>query len=103
MRCPICTKDGTLSTVCPLGSMSTLMGFSPGHYDEDGKWVAHPDPNYHTTDYVCSNDHRFDVVRREGHPDRVRVKGAGAGPCYDAPEDAALNVRAPKSGDTEGA
>jgi hypothetical protein len=87
MKCPRCEKDGTRSTVATGATMSTCMGWSHGHYDEDGEWVAHPNPNWHTTAYTCSNGHYFDVVRREGKPDVVRMKGAGAGagPCYRPP------------------
>lgn len=62
MKCPECVKEGARSTMTPGGfSTTTCMAFSPGHFDEDGKWVAHRDPNITTTGYTCSRGHRWMV------------------------------------------
>lgn len=70
MVCPYCKDEGKKSTVTPYGNqVSTLLGYSPGHYDETGEWVRHPDPNYHRRSYECSNGHRYTVTSKEGKPD----------------------------------
>lgn len=66
MKCPECVKLGKRSTVTPGMSMTTCMGWSPGYYDEDGKWIESEDPNIHTTEYSCSNGHRWGVQTRAG-------------------------------------
>jgi hypothetical protein len=76
--CPVCKPDGEASTVSLVGESTTLMGFSPGQ----------PDPNWKTFEYCCSRGHRFDVVKKHGQPDRVRVRGCGHGPCFIHPDDA---------------
>ena len=91
MICPVCKQEGKESRVTPGGARRTLMGWSPGYYDERGNWVPQRDPNWTTTDYSCSNGHRFDVVTREGDPPRYRVAGAGTGCTYEAPDDAIYN------------
>lgn len=88
MICPVCKSEGLKSTVSPGATFGTCMGYSHGHYDEAGQWVAHRDPNLYTTDYSCSRGHHFDVVRQQGEADRVRVAGAGKGPCFNASDDA---------------
>lgn len=69
MKCQFCNDEGERSTVMIGGSSSTCMGVSPGHYDEDGEFVAGFDPNWHTTEYFCSRGHRFKVMRRQGTAD----------------------------------
>ena len=58
MKCPECIKEGKTSCVYPGVSMSTLV-YSPSYYDEQGNYVQTPDPNTHTTEYTCSNGHKF--------------------------------------------
>lgn len=108
MKCPECELEGKRSTVTPEYQRTTLLGSSPGYFDEDGKWMNNPDPNWKTTGYRCSNDHVFDVVRKHGEADRVRLAdfGAGAGPCYfpAQPTSAAeLHRLREKSGPSSGA
>jgi len=57
MICPECKKSGLKSTVYPHGSSTTLMYCQP-FYDEDGNFHYH-DFNTTTTDYSCSNGHRW--------------------------------------------
>jgi len=57
MKCPVCEKKGLKSTVYPCCSTATLLWNEP-YYDEDGKYHDH-DPNAVTTDYHCSNGHRW--------------------------------------------
>lgn len=62
MKCPECQKEGKTSRVYVGATSSTLMGFAP-YYDEEGNH-HHNDPNIRTTEYRCSNGHRWQ--RREG-------------------------------------
>lgn len=75
MKCPVCVERGEKSTVTPRGSRRTLMGFTPGHYDEEGKWVKHRDPNITTDGYTCSNNHFFEYERREGESPLLVASG----------------------------
>ena len=60
MKCPECVKEGKKSKVFIGTSTRTLMYWQP-HYDEDG--VLHSnDPNKTTTDYSCSNGHKWSVT-----------------------------------------
>lgn len=65
MICPKCKELGLKSTVTSYGSMSTLMGY-PTYYDEDGNVHQH-DSNRVTSDYRCSEGHRF-ISERKGSP-----------------------------------
>jgi hypothetical protein len=56
-RCPFCNVDGIKSRVNVGGSMSTAMGAN-GYYDEEGKYHYH-DPNKRSTEYSCSQGHRW--------------------------------------------
>lgn len=55
--CPICVKESNKSTVFIGLSMTTLM-CTQEYYDEDGKYHFH-NPNTITTEYSCSNGHKF--------------------------------------------
>lgn len=57
MKCPFCEEEGKKSRLTIGMGGSTLLGFS-NHYDEDGLWHNH-DPNTHSTNFACSNGHRF--------------------------------------------
>ncbi len=57
MICPECKKEGLKSTVYPGVGMTTAMYFSP-FYDEEGNYHDH-DANTTTTDYSCSNGHKW--------------------------------------------
>ena len=59
LKCPECVELGKRSTVHPGASTTTLMNYTPGYYDEDGEWVEMPDPNRVTTEYSCSNGHKW--------------------------------------------
>jgi hypothetical protein len=56
-KCATCNQLGLRSRVTPGGSTSTCAYYSPGWYDEDGKWVNNPCHNAVTTSYSCSNGH----------------------------------------------
>ena len=73
-RCPTCGAPCYAGYTC-----TTLMG-----------WRGGDDPNWHTTDFVCMNQHQFDIVRKAGEPDRpVRPtpNGENWGPCYSPPNE----------------
>ncbi len=96
MICPTCKEEGEVSTVTPGMTMVTLMGYSPGHYDEAGEWVRHPDPNWRTTPYHCSRGHGFQVVSKEGESDRVRPDFTRiVGPCFSPPGEFTVTPAAP--------
>lgn len=57
MVCQVCITEGKKSTVNILSSSTTLMN-SVSYYDEDGVLHTH-DMNTTTTDYICSNGHKF--------------------------------------------
>ena len=58
--CKECEKEGKkYSVVQPLYGTTTLMGSSPGYWDEDGKYHESINPNYTTYTYTCSNGHTF--------------------------------------------
>lgn len=59
MKCPVCIKEGTTSTVQSLGGTRTLMGWT-SYYDEEGNPHDH-DPNATSSDYRCSNGHGWSV------------------------------------------
>jgi len=58
MKCPKCVAEGKRSKVYIGVSTSTLV-FAAAYYDEDGNFVQPPDPNTHTTQYECTNGHRW--------------------------------------------
>lgn len=57
MKCPECITEGKKSRVTPGGSSITLAYYQP-YYDEDGVYHHH-DNNDISTDYSCSNGHRW--------------------------------------------
>lgn len=63
MICEKCKESGLRSTVHGGVSMSTLM-HCPSWYDEDGRYHTH-DLNWTTSDWHCSNGHRW-RVREQG-------------------------------------
>lgn len=75
MICPFCKAEGEKSTLSVGGTSSTLLAYSTGAYDEDGRWMPARDPNWHTTGYTCSRGHRYTVKRHEGAPDEVQLIG----------------------------
>ena len=62
MICPVCKENNEKSTVTSHGSMSTLMAYM-STYDEEGHMHYH-DGNRITTDFTCSNGHKFASVRK---------------------------------------
>lgn len=60
MRCPECEREGKKSKVYVGMSTRTLMGWQP-YYDEDGKF-HNDDPNHTTTEYDCSNGHKWKEI-----------------------------------------
>ena len=69
MICNQCRDEGKRSKVYPGVSTRTLMWAQP-YYDEVGRY-HHNDPNTTTTEYTCSNRHRW--VTRAG-PDGMTTK-----------------------------
>jgi hypothetical protein len=57
MKCPVCLEQNLESSLRIGNHTTTLMSFSP-YYDEKGKYHDHDD-NHRTTEYFCSNNHRF--------------------------------------------
>lgn len=57
MICPKCQERGLKSIIHVGHTMTTLMGYF-GYYDEEGNYHHH-DRNRKTTDYNCSNGHKF--------------------------------------------
>lgn len=57
MRCPECVEAGLRSKVYVGSSATTLMSVLT-YYDEEGRLVV-DDPNTTTTQYSCSNGHRW--------------------------------------------
>lgn len=57
MKCPQCVKEGKKSKVYPGVSMTTAM-WCPPFYDEEGNYHHH-DSNVTTTEYSCSNGHKW--------------------------------------------
>ena len=64
MICGQCEREGKKSKVYVGLPTGTLMGWV-SYYDEDGNYV-NEDPNVTTTDYSCSNGHRFQKVTCRG-------------------------------------
>ena len=59
MICEQCREHGLKSKVFPGMTFVTAMSWQ-AYYDEEGQYVNN-DPNIHTTDYRCSNRHRWVV------------------------------------------
>ncbi len=57
MMCPECVKEGKKSCVYIGTSTTTLLAWTP-YYDEDGGY-HNENPNRITTQYSCSNGHRW--------------------------------------------
>ena len=58
--CAECEKDGKQYQVfAPMGGMTTCMAYTPGYWDESGKYVENKDPNITTYTYECSNGHSW--------------------------------------------
>lgn len=57
MKCPWCVKEDKRSTLTPLASFRTAMGWEP-YYDEDGRYHTH-DPNAGAPRFMCSRGHDF--------------------------------------------
>lgn len=57
MKCPECVKNNQKSIMSVGTSMTTLM-YSAPFYDEEGRYHSH-NPNTTTTEYSCSNGHRW--------------------------------------------
>ena len=75
MKCPECEASDKRSTVVVGPTVTTLMaGYE--YYDEDGKYHSH-DPNTHTTQYCCSNGHRWAEDRKSLCPACVEPPGDG--------------------------
>jgi len=62
MKCEQCVKEGKRSTITPGVSSTTLMGYTPWYYDEDGNLQTNPNPNKTTTELHCSNGHSWSVT-----------------------------------------
>ncbi len=67
MICQQCAKRGLKSTIQePCGGMTTCMAWTPGHYNKDGIWIEHQDPNSTTYSYRCSNGHHWSMGFKGG-------------------------------------
>ena len=64
MICEQCREQGRKSKVFPGMTFVTAMSWQP-YYDEEGQYVNN-DPNIHTTDYRCSNRHRWVAKDQRG-------------------------------------
>jgi len=60
MICPVCKKKGLSCIVSVHGGSQTLI-YSEPYYDEEENWHYH-DPNTTTSNYSCSNGHRWSVT-----------------------------------------
>lgn len=74
MRCPFCRLEGRKSFVTS-GMVYSTLAYYPIRYDEDGKEMPKVE-NQTTTEYVCSNGHRFNSKNKQekndgGKADRV--------------------------------
>jgi len=58
MKCIQCIKEGKKSKVF-IGTTTSTLVYAQPYYDEDGNFVQPPDPNTHTTEYSCSNGHKW--------------------------------------------
>lgn len=59
-RCEKCEGEGKKYSVSdPQLGVTTLMGISPGYWDEDGKYHEPYNPNTTTYTYTCSNGHTW--------------------------------------------
>lgn len=62
MKCQKCVEAGLESTIrVPSGGFSTLVAFE-SFYDKDGVYHRHDD-NTHTSEWSCSNGHRWQHSR----------------------------------------
>jgi hypothetical protein len=58
-KCAQCEHEGKKSNVFFGMKTTTLLGYTPKYYNQDGELVTNKDPNTHTQEYYCSNGHRF--------------------------------------------
>ena len=61
-KCPECEKTGLRSKVYEMRSSTTAM-WRDAYYDEDGVYQS-CDPNWITTEYRCSNGHKWEETAR---------------------------------------
>ena len=59
MRCSECEIKGDRHRVREGGMTRTLMGITPGYYDENDNYVPPNDPNKTTIECECSNGHKW--------------------------------------------
>ena len=57
--CEQCEEEGKKYTVTEGMSTTTLMGIIPAYWDEDGNYHQSVNPNKTTTEYYCSNGHKW--------------------------------------------
>lgn len=63
--CEKCVQKGKKYSVTePLGGFTTLMGISPGYWNEEGEYIPPYNPNYTTYTYNCSNGHSWNKVEK---------------------------------------
>ena len=61
--CKECEGEGkSYSVTEPQYGTTTLMGITPGYWDEAGEYHEPHNPNRTTTTYQCSNGHSWNVV-----------------------------------------
>jgi hypothetical protein len=71
--CPECVKLGIKSQIRYDGSTKTLLGWSEGHYDENGAWIQHDDPNVYTSWFHCEHGHWITIKYQEGKGEISRM------------------------------
>jgi len=62
MKCPFCIEEEKKSKLYIGATLGTLMYCEP-YYDEEGTYHS-DDINTYTTDYHCSEGHKFTVSMR---------------------------------------
>ena len=72
MKCPFCERNGEASKLRALGGSRTLLSTQP-YYDEEGKYHA-GDSNTYRFGFSCSKGHTFELIRKEGVPDEVKLR-----------------------------
>lgn len=72
MFCIYCIEEGKESVVYPGSTWGTMMASVP-YYDKNGVYHDHG-PNTYTTDYSCSNGHRWKVERNRNSITTKRLK-----------------------------
>lgn len=65
MFCPVCQEAGLKSTVHWRTGHVTQVWAEPFYWNEDGEFIRNPDPNATTSEYYCSEGHKWEVISGE--------------------------------------